>query len=123
MTIEDPLSNSEPDEDYEYEAGFGITIGEQTIYVPIEQYKEKTGLALKSLLLIHETLKDAESLEGYEATPEQVTMIYYGVWAVLTRNPDLIEPEEIQEKWLEDFIDGYKERKQKLKLESTWRLN
>jgi hypothetical protein len=58
------------------------------------------------LLLIHETLKDAESLEGYEATPKQVNTIYWEVWAVLARNPGLIKPEEIKEKWMEDCIDG-----------------
>jgi hypothetical protein len=107
MSIGDPLNNSEPDESYKEEYVFlQYTIKDQIIQISVEQFKEKTGLVLQSLLLIH------ENLEGYESTPEHVSSIYYGVWAVLWRNPDLIEPEEIMEKWMEDFIDGYKDSKE-----------
>jgi hypothetical protein len=86
----DPLNNPEPDE----------------VRVSAKQLKGKTGLALKSLLLIHESIEDAEALEGYEATPKQVNTIYWEVWAVLARNPDLNDPKEILKQWMEDCIDG-----------------
>jgi hypothetical protein len=86
MSIGDPLNNSEPDE----------------VRVSAKQLKGKTGLALKSLLLIHESIEDAEALEGYEATPKQVNTIYWEVWTVLARNPDLNDPKEILEQWMEE---------------------
>ena len=65
--------------------------------------KGKTDLVLKSLLAIHESITDADAMQGYEGLPEQVEEIYWEIWSLLERNPDLKQPEELLEEWMEDY--------------------
>ena len=63
----------------------------------------KTDLVLKSLLAIHESITDADAMQGYEGLPEQVEEIYWEIWSLLERNPGLKQPEEVLEEWMEDY--------------------
>jgi len=66
----------------------------------------KTGLVLQSLLHIHESIEDSQAMQGYEGLPLQVEQIYWEVWGVLARNPDLTNAEEVLDQWMEDCIEG-----------------
>jgi len=72
------------------------------------QLKGKTGLVLETLLAIHESIEDSQamfsSMQGYEGLPLQVEQIYWEVWGVLSRNPDLKTTEEVMEQWMVDCI-------------------
>jgi len=63
----------------------------------------KTGLVLQSLLHIHESIEDAEAMQGYEGLPLQVEKIYWEVWGVLAKNPDLTTPDEVLEIWIDEY--------------------
>lgn len=63
----------------------------------------KTDLVLKSLLAIHESITDADAMQGYEGLPEQVEEIYWEIWSLLERNPDLKQSEEVLGEWMEDY--------------------
>jgi hypothetical protein len=78
----------------------------QEVRASTNQLRGKTGLVLKSLLLIHESIEDAQAMAGYEGLPLQVEQIYWEVWGVLARNPDLQDPEEVLDQWMEDCIEG-----------------
>ena len=58
---------------------------------------------LKSLLAIHESTTDLDAMQGYEGLPEQVEEIYCEIWSLLERKPDLRDPEEVLEEWMEDY--------------------
>lgn len=45
-------------------------------------------------------------MQGYEGLPLQVEQIYWEVWGVLARNPDLTNAEEVLDQWMEDCIEG-----------------
>ncbi|HBU26088.1 MAG TPA: hypothetical protein DEB19_01795, partial [Synechococcales bacterium UBA8138] len=60
----------------------------------------KTGLVLKSLLLIHEKISDANPLEGYEGLPLQVEQIYWEIWDLIDEHQDLETPAEVLEQWM-----------------------
>ena len=59
---------------------------------------------LRSLLAIHESIEDSETIQGYEGLPVQVEEIYWEVWGVLARNPSLKISEEVVEQWMEDCL-------------------
>ena len=88
--IGEPLNSPEPEE----------------VRAHTNQLRGKTGLVLQSLLLIHESIEDAEAMAGYEGLPLQVEQIYWEVWGVLARNPVLTDPEEVLDKWMEDCVEG-----------------
>lgn len=70
------------------------------------QLKGKAGLVLDSLKAIHESIEDSQAMQGYEGTPLQVEQIYWEVWGVLARNPDLTTTEEVMDQWMDDCIGG-----------------
>lgn len=71
---------------------------------PAGPFKGRTSLMLRSLLAIHESIEDSETMQGYEGLPVQVEEIYWEVWGVLARNPSLQRPEEVVEQWMEDCL-------------------
>ena len=82
--------------------GIGPTSG------PIRpKIKGKTELVLKSLLAIHENITDIGAMQGYEGLPEQVEEIYWEIWSLLERKPDLRHPEEVLEEWMEDYATNH----------------
>ena len=82
--------------------GIGPTSG------PIRpKFKGKTELVLKSLLAIHENITDLGAMQGYEGLPEQVEEIYWEVWSLLERKPDLRHPEEVLEEGMEDYATNH----------------
>jgi hypothetical protein len=88
--IGEPLNNPEP----------------EVVRASANQLRGKTGLVLQSLLLIHESIEDSQAMQGYEGLPLQVEQIYWEVWGVLARNPDLTNAEEVLDQWMEDCIEG-----------------
>ena len=70
------------------------------------QLKGKAGLVLETLLAIHESIEDSQAMQGYEGLPLQVEQIYWEVWGVLARNPDLATTEEVMDQWMDDCVDG-----------------
>ncbi|MDA0291976.1 MAG: hypothetical protein O2922_08335 [Cyanobacteria bacterium] len=66
----------------------------------------KTGLVLKSLLLIHEKITDANPLEGYEGLPLQVEQIYWEIWDLIDEHQDLETPDEVLEQWMTQCTPG-----------------
>ncbi|NBV69589.1 MAG: hypothetical protein EBR69_02610 [Synechococcaceae bacterium WB4_2_0805] len=66
----------------------------------------KTGLVLKSLLLIHEKISDANPLEGYEGLPLQVEQIYWEIWDLIDEHQDLETPAEVLEQWMTQCTPG-----------------
>ena len=42
-------------------------------------------------------------MQGYEGLPEKVEEIYWEVWSLLERKPDLRHPEEVLDAWMEDY--------------------
>lgn len=87
--IGEPLNNPEP----------------EVVRASANQLRGKTGLVLQSLLLIHESIEDSQAMQGYEGLPLQVEQIYWEVWGVLARNPDLTNAEEVLDQWMEDCIE------------------
>ena len=73
---------------------------------PVGPLRGKASLVLQSLLSIHESIEDSDSMQGYEGLPLQVEQIYWEVWGVLARNPSLTKPEEVVEQWMEDCVEG-----------------
>ena len=69
--------------------------------------KGKTELVLKSLLLINESIKDAEAIQGYEGLPKQIDQIHWEIWDLLFMNQytekELETPEEVLDVWMEDY--------------------
>jgi hypothetical protein len=61
---------------------------------------------LETLLAIHESIEDSQAMQGYEGLPLQVEQIYWEVWGVLARNPDLTTTEEVMDQWMDDCIGG-----------------
>ena len=66
--------------------------------------KGKTGLVLKALLLIHESIEDSDAMQGYEGLPLQVEQIYWQVWGVLSRHTDLDDPSELMDIWMDECV-------------------
>ena len=66
--------------------------------------KGKTELVLKSLLLINESIMDAEAIQGYEGLPKQIDQIHWEVWDLLFMNQytdkELETPEEVMDGWM-----------------------
>ena len=73
-------------------------------FYPVGPFKGRTSLMLRSLLAIHESIEDSETIQGYEGLPVQVEEIYWEVWGVLARNPSLKISEEVVEQWMEDCL-------------------
>ena len=48
--------------------------------------KGKTELVLKSLLLINESIMDAEAIQGYEGLPKKIDQIHWEIWDLLFMN-------------------------------------
>ena len=69
--------------------------------------KGKTELVLKSLLLINESIMDAEAIQGYEGLPKQIDQIHWEVWDLLFMNQytdkELETPEEVLDVWMENY--------------------
>ena len=69
--------------------------------------KGKTELVLKSLLLINESIKDAEAIQGYEGLPKQIDQLHWEIWDLLFMNQytdkELETPEEVLDVWMEDY--------------------
>ena len=63
----------------------------------------KTTLVLKSLLAIHESIQDSEAWQGYEGTPDQVDEIRWEIYGILARHPEVTDPMEVEDIWMEDY--------------------
>ena len=74
--IGEPLNSPEPEE----------------VRAHTNQLRGKTGLVLQSLLLIHESIDDAEAMAGYDGLPLQVEQIYWEVWGGPGKEPSADGP-------------------------------
>jgi len=75
----------------------------ESVWESCNALRGKTTLVLQSLLHIHESIVDAEAMQGYEGLPLQVEKIYWEVWGVLARNPGLTTSEEVLEVWIDEY--------------------
>ena len=67
----------------------------------------KAELVLNSLLSIHLSIQDSDALVGYEGLPLQVEKIYWEIWGVIAKNPELTEEQQVVEKWMEFYVEGW----------------
>jgi len=75
----------------------------ESVWESCNALRGKTTLVLQSLLHIHESIVDAEAMQGYEGLPLQVEKIYWEVWGVLARNPGLTTSDEVLEVWIDEY--------------------
>ena len=71
--------------------------------IPNLKGPEQTRLVLASLLHIHDSIVDADALQGYEGTPDQIDKMRWEVYGILAKNPDVTTTEEVHDIWLEDY--------------------
>jgi len=71
--------------------------------IPDLKGRKQTRLVLASLLLIHDSICDADAWQGYEGTPDQVEKIMWEVYGILAKNPEVTTTEEVHDIWLEDY--------------------
>ena len=78
--------------------------------------KGKTTLMLKSLLVIHESIEDAEAWQGYEGTPDQLDQIRNEIYGILVMNPSVTTTEEVEDLWMEDYASRHLAEDQKVEV-------
>ena len=71
--------------------------------IPDLKGRKQTRLVLASLLLIHDSICDADAWQGYEGTPDQVEKIMWEVYGILAKNPGVTDAEEVLDLWMEDY--------------------
>jgi len=75
----------------------------QASEVPDLKDPKKTRLVLSSMLHIHDSIVDAEALQGYEGNPEQLEELMWQVYGILAMNPEVTDTQEVHDIWLEDY--------------------
>ena len=71
--------------------------------IPDLKDPKKTRLVLASMLHIHDSIVDAEALQGYEGNPEQLEELMWQVYGILAMNPEVTDTQEVHDIWLEDY--------------------
>ena len=71
--------------------------------IPDLKGRNQTRLVLASLLLIHDSICDADAWQGYEGTPDQVEKIMWEVYGILTMHPEVEDPQEVHDFWLDEY--------------------
>ena len=71
--------------------------------IPDLKGRKQTRLVLASLLLIHDSICDADAWQGYEGTPDQVEKIMWEVYGILTMHPEVEDPQEVHDFWLDEY--------------------
>ena len=71
--------------------------------IPDLKGRKQTRLVLASLLLIHDSICDADAWQGYEGTPEQIDEIRWEIYGILAKNPSVTDPSEVEDLWMEDY--------------------
>ena len=69
----------------------------------------KGGIVLHGMLAIHSNIINNEALEGYEGLPLQLERLMWECYGIMAKNPNIKTAEEINEKWMEDYADGWVE--------------
>ena len=71
--------------------------------IPDLKGRKQTRLVLASLLLIHDSICDADAWQGYDGTPDQVEKIMWEVYGILTMHPEVEDPQEVHDFWLDEY--------------------
>lgn len=75
----------------------------QPMEIPNLKGPDQTRLVLSSLLHIHDSIIDAEALQGYEGTPDQIDKMRWEVYGILAKNPEVTTTQEVHDIWLDDY--------------------